>query len=266
MDIGASTSNLYPRPTEEALDTLLGLGFRTLEVFVNTESETVPHFVKELRRRADGMGGKILSLHSYTSGIDPFLLFSAYRRRYEDGLEHYRHIFAAAALAGARYVVVHGDKAGGVLPEEEIFARYAHLYDLGRAEGVTLLQENVVQFRSGDPAFLRRMRTALGKKARFVFDIKQCARCGLEPAAVLNAMGDGLRHVHISDQGEEGDCLLPGKGTDDYPTLYRQMASNGFHGSWIMELYRQNFGDPIELAEGRRYLEKTLVPGRSTGK
>ncbi len=189
MKIGASTSNFYPMPTEDSLATLLDLGFRSLEVFVNTESEARPAFAGELRRRAEAEGGEILSLHSYTAGTDPYLLFSAYRRRFEDGKEHYRRLFEAAAVAGARYVVIHGDKQGGVLPEQEVFARYEELYDLGRSQGVTLLQENVVHFRSADPAFLRRMREALGEKARFAFDIKQCARCGLKPEAVLAGAG-----------------------------------------------------------------------------
>ena len=49
MVIGASTANLYPMLTEEALDTLLALGFRNLEVFVNTESEIVPAFFRCIR-------------------------------------------------------------------------------------------------------------------------------------------------------------------------------------------------------------------------
>ncbi|HIW74286.1 MAG TPA: sugar phosphate isomerase/epimerase [Firmicutes bacterium] len=260
MKIGASTSNLYPLHTEGALDVLLDLGFRTLEVFVNTESETAPAFARELHRRAERAGGEILSLHSYTAGTDPYLLFSAYRRRFEDGREHYRRLFEAAALAGARYVVVHGDREGGVLPEEEVFARYEELYDLGRAQGVTLLQENVVRFRSGDPGFLRRMRERLGGKARFVFDSKQCARCGLEPAAVLDAMGEGLCHVHISDQGKNRDCLIPGQGENDFAVLLAQMRSHGFQGSWILELYRENFGAPSDLVRGRRFLEQLLEP------
>ena len=54
MTIGASTSNLYPALTEEALDRLLKLGFRELEVFVNTESELDPAFIAMLREKAEG--------------------------------------------------------------------------------------------------------------------------------------------------------------------------------------------------------------------
>ena len=256
MTIGASTSNLYPLPTEEALSALLSLGFRTLEVFINTESEATPSFAGELRRRAEAGGGRILSLHSYTSGTDPYLLFSAYRRRFEDGKEHYRRLFETASLTGARYVILHGDRQEGVLPEEEVFARVEELYDLGQEQGVLLLQENVVRFRSAEIGYIRRMRDALGEKANFVFDIKQCARCGLEPSAVIGAMGDALRHVHISDQAAGRDCLIPGRGTNDYASLLRQMKANGFSGDWIIELYRENFHSMEDFTEGRRFLEK----------
>lgn len=258
MKIGASTSNLYPLPTEKALGVLLSLGFRTLEVFVNTESEANPSFAGELRRRAEAGDGQILSLHSYTSGTDPYLLFSAYRRRFEDGKEHYRRLFETASLTGARYVILHGDRQEGILPEEEVFSRFEELYDLGREQGVLLLQENVVRFRSADVGYIRRMREALGEKANFVFDIKQCARCGLEPSVVIEAMGTGLRHVHISDQAAGKDCLVPGRGTDDYVALLRRMKAAGFSGDWIMELYRENFQELEELTEGRLFLEKTI--------
>ena len=46
IEIGASTANFYPDLTENALDTLLDLGFRTLEVFINTESELEPHYIQ----------------------------------------------------------------------------------------------------------------------------------------------------------------------------------------------------------------------------
>ena len=47
--IGASTANLYPLETERALDCLLELGFRELEVFLNTESEAEETFIRRLR-------------------------------------------------------------------------------------------------------------------------------------------------------------------------------------------------------------------------
>ena len=52
-EIGASTANFYPELTENALEALLACGFRTLEVFINTESELNSEFIRDLRRKAD---------------------------------------------------------------------------------------------------------------------------------------------------------------------------------------------------------------------
>ena len=60
--------------------------------------------------------------------------------------------------------------------------------------------------------FLLEMRDALGKQARFVLDIKQAVRSGEDPLAMLRGLGSHVVHVHMSDHGEYGDCLLLGKG------------------------------------------------------
>lgn len=256
--IGASTANLYPMETERALDRLLQLGFRELEVFLNTESEAEDAFVRQLRARADEAGAVIRSVHPYVSGTEPYLLFSAYRRRYEDGLKIYRRLFRAAQLLGAPYVVMHGDKREGVLPVEDSIACFEGVYDLGRTYGITLLQENVVRFRASDPAYIAAMRRQLGDKARFVFDIKQCVRSGHSPEEMLDAMGDALAHVHISDHDQTHDCLMPGTGTVGYGRLFARLLGQRFSGSIMLELYRSNYGAETELISGRRYLENVL--------
>lgn len=256
MFVGASTANLYPALTEDALQTLLQLGFRELEIFFNTESEIRPGYLRELKTRVQAQGAHIRALHPYISGIEPYLLFSAYERRYRDGLDIYARLFEAAAFLGADFVVMHGDKAEGVLPVEDSIARYEGVYDAGRQCGVTLAQENVVRFRSSDNEYLRAMRRLLGPKAHFVFDIKQCRRCGHTPEAVIDAMGDAIAHVHISDADEGRDCLVPGQGKEDFPRLFRLLREQGFDGSVMIELYRSNFGRKRELAAGRRVLER----------
>lgn len=258
MNIGASTANLYPMLTEDSLDQLLEAGFRHIEVFINSVSETEHDFVKELRRRADASGARIVALHPYTSGYEPYLLFSDYQRRFEDGLKQYAHIFEAAAELGASYVVMHGDRLEGVLSAEASARRYERLYDLGQTMGVTLLQENVVRFRASSIDYIKAMRRILGEKAQFVFDSKQCARCGLDPADVIAAMGEGLKHVHISDRNEQKDCLIPGSGNVDFKNLLRTMQAYGFNGDWILELYRVNFFDISGLINGSNFLKKVL--------
>ncbi len=258
MMIGASTANLYPMETEESLAQLVQAGFRRLEVFINTESEATPTYARELRERAQAYGAQIVAMHPYTSAFEPYLLYSAYIRRFEDGLKVYGQLFEAAAAMGASYVNMHGDRVESVLPEEESIRRYEQLYDLGQTYGVTLLQENVLRYRASSVNFIRSMRRLIGDKAQFTFDSKQCARCGLKPVEVLDAMGQGLRHVHISDQNEHQDCLVPGKGNVDYDQLMAIMQQYGFSGDWMIELYRCNFSSVNQLVEGKNLLQKAL--------
>lgn len=256
---GASTANLYPDLTENCLDQLLELGFRHIEVFLNTESETAPAFLRMLKEKAEAVGASFTSIHPYLSGSEPYLLFSQYERRFRDGLELYKRVFEAAARLEAPYVVMHGDRKEGVLPAAESIGRFEQVYDLGQTYGVRLLQENVVRFRSSQSDYLRQMRRQLGEKAGFVFDFKQCRRSGQDPAAVLEAMGDRLLHMHLSDATVERDCLPPGQGTADLQGILRPLMQRGFDGAVVLELYRSNFDDPAVLWESVRHLQALLA-------
>ncbi len=253
MLFGASTSNLYPDLTENALSKLLDMGINTVEVFLNTESETDPGYLREMQRRTQEAGGRIVSVHPYLSATEPYLLFSTYERRYRDGMKHYAHIFDSAAKLGADYVVMHGAKEGA-LPMDDAIERFGKLYDLGQEYGVTLLQENVVHYRAAHPDYILRMRELLGEKAGFVFDFKQCRRAGHTPDELLDAMGNRVKHLHISDATPERDCLLPGKGTTDLAGPLQRLKKSGFNGACMLELYRSNFGEVVELAEGINFL------------
>lgn len=259
ITVGASTANFYPDLTENALETVLSLGCPVTEVFVNTASETTPTFCRMLAAKAEDYGARIVSYHPYTSYTEPHVLFSPYVRRYEDGLEQYRVQFAAAAEMGASFLVLHGDRYDGIISMDESVERYGALYEVGQQQGVTLLQENVVRYRSQHLEYLRELRRQLGDKARFVFDLKQAVRSGLSFDEVLDAMGDGLAHVHISDHDGEHDCLTPGKGTVDFVALFSRLRKSGFDGCVMMELYRRNFEDAAELGEGFQTLLKALA-------
>lgn len=58
--------------------------------------------------------------------------------------------------------------------------------EIGRAEGVTVCQENVNRFKSQHIAFCDRMRRALGDDFHMVLDIKQAVRAGEDPFAFLD--------------------------------------------------------------------------------
>ena len=74
----------------------------------------------------------------------------------------------------------------------------------------------------------------------------------LPPVNYIAVRGRGDRNA------EGGDCLVPGRGSNDFAALRDRLQAQGFRGAWILELYRQNFGAPSELAQGRRYLQERL--------
>lgn len=250
LRIGISTANLYPLNIEDTFAYLEGQGARDAEIFVNTDCEVSKKFAALLKTRANAAGLNIRALHSYTSCFEPYMLFSQYERRFEDGLKLFVPIFRAAQIAGAEFVVLHGDRDPGVLPAAQSIRRFERLYDLGREYGVTLLQENVVRFRACRPEFIREMRDQLGDKAQFVLDFKQCRRTGIPIPEMIDAMRGAIRHVHISDCSDTEDCLMPGAGQENFPYLLQLLKDSGFDGTLTIELYRRNFDKISELSKG----------------
>ncbi len=256
MMIGASTSNFYPAPLEDALDTVLAAGFRNVEIFLNAPSEATPAFADGLKCRCDAAGAVVSAVHPYSSFMEPFFLFAPYERRADDGFEMYKPQFEAAARLGAPLLILHGAKPLYQLSDEKLLERYERLYDLGRSFGVTLAQENVNKFSSAELSYLHSMKTALGEKAKFVFDIKQSGRCGLDPLQVIETMGDAIVHVHISDRDATCDCLPPGDGTRDFKAVLQALRRVGYDGVLMLELYRPNFESAEDLKRSRAFLEE----------
>ena len=165
-------------------------------------------------------------------------------------------------MLGARILVLHGWKSGRAdISEEEFFERYLRLFALGREYGVTLAQENVNLYCSDDPAFIGRMRRACGGDCAFVLDVKQAVRGGTDPFELCGAMGEKICHVHINDNDETSDCLLPGFGTMDYARLIRTLRGFSYDGSLMIEVYRKSFGKPGELLAAKRTVENAVRSG-----
>lgn len=259
MEAGISTACLYPMLLEQSFSTLLSMGFQNFEVFFNTFTELREDYVGTLRRMAADTGSKIKSVHPFTSGYENFLLFSDYKRRFEDGLEFYKHYFQACNLLGAELLVLHGrrnDKKS--ISDEEFFDRYVRLFELGKTFGVTVVQENVNLFCSNSVEFIRKMRRTCGEQCAFVLDIKQAVRGGSDPYTLCEAMGEQLCHVHMNDNSPVSDCLLPGFGTMDYRRFFRLLRQFHFDGSLMIEVYRKSFGDLNELMLAKQAIESFL--------
>ena len=255
MSYGISTSCLYPMQTEEALELLGKSGVTTCEVFLNSISETTSEFARILNRIKDNYGMKITAVHPFSSFSETFMLFGGYERRYLDALEFYKKCFEVTAMLGADISVIHGMRLNGTLPHEKYFERFSALVQEGKKSGVRVAQENVNGHFSENPAFLRKMKTALGEDFSLVFDVKQAVRSGNDPISFAEEFKYDIIRIHISDNNSESDCLPPGKGCFEFRKLFEVMESANYKGDYIIELYRDGFGEFNELKESFEYLQ-----------
>lgn len=249
MKAGVSTACLYPMEVEKAFRQLAESGIKTAEIFVNSHCELSDPYRGEMLAVQKEYGVDVISVHPYTCGIEPMMLFTAYERRVTDMLDYYKRFFEYMNLFGARYFVLHGNKPQNPFPDEKYFERFLKLQETAEQFGVCAVQENVVRCTSGDLFFLVKMKKALGDKAAFVLDIKQAHRSGFDPLEFVRALGENIRHVHFSDFGKAGDCLKFGFGEYDNLTLFNELKSRGYGGNFIIELYRGSHGGAADLAE-----------------
>ncbi len=242
MNIGISTASLYPQLLEDSLQMLGENGIKKTEIFLNTFSEMQPEFIEKLCAIRDYYGMRIVALHPFTSGYEPFLLFQGYRRREQDGIDLYKRYFNIAAHLGASVFVLHGDKSEGLgLSLYEYCERFRRLSALAATEGVMLTQENVNRFCAADPDYIRRMIEHLGNTARFTFDVKQAVRSGYGVWEVYDAMRGHIAHMHLSDNTFANDCMLPCDGDFPFEKLFRIALADGYDGDAMIEVYANSY-------------------------
>lgn len=260
MKIGASTACLYPMETEKAVATLIENGFKIIEIFFNSFSELESGYLKKLKEYILKYDCEVVSVHPFLSGIEPFLFFSNYERRFYDTVDFYEKFYRAAQILGAKKLILHG----GVFPDkynlsdEEYCRRFEILAKRGKEFGVETLHENVNKFRASSPDFIMAMKKIIPNNAKFTLDLKQAVRSGYNPFEILDLMGDGLKHIHINDHTGEEDCLLPFCGNFNYEEFFSKCRKINYDGDIIIEVYRSNFYDISELMRSAEKLSKFI--------
>ncbi|MBR3779726.1 MAG: sugar phosphate isomerase/epimerase [Clostridia bacterium] len=255
MAFGISTSCLYPLETEKSLDTLGKIGVKTCEVFLNSPSETTLKFAKTLNKIRKEYGIKIASVHPFSSFAETYMLFSAYGRRFNDMLEFYKCNFEVTAALGAEFSVIHGALTGAKISDTEYFERFAKLIEEGKKSGIKVCHENVNRHLCESPVFIEKMKNYLGDGFKLVFDVKQAVRAGYSPLDFAEKFKNDIVHIHISDHTGNSDCLPPGKGCFEFKKLIEIMNSANYDGDYIIELYRENFGNESDLKNSLVYMQ-----------
>lgn len=254
LKTGVSTACLYPMPVEDALYELALGGVQQVEIFLNTHSELRKSFIMGLAELLKRFGVSCSSLHPFTCEIEPLLLFSQYPRRTNDAIDYYKHYFAAMEALGADIFVLHGNKVMG--NHSLYFERFNMLSEIGSQFGITVAQENVSRCTSRSLDFLREMKAALGDRAKFVLDVKQAVRAGENPFAILEALGENIALVHMSDHGPYGDCLTVGSGSFRIKDFLSKLSALNPDCTVILELYRSAFENVSDLLQNYQVLSR----------
>ncbi len=258
MKAGVSTACMYPMVLENAFRILAEGGVKNTEIFVNSHCELSDPYKGEMLAIQREYGINVISVHPFTCGIEPMMLFTAYERRVSDMLDYYKNFFEYMNAFGAKYFILHGNKEQNICPDELYFERYSRLQDTAESFGVQVVQENVSRCTGGNLAFLLNMKNTLGEQAAFVLDVKQAHRGGNDPVEMVKVLGNSIKHVHFSDSGKDGDCLKFGFGEYDNAEFFRELKKVGYDGGVMLELYRNGYGDESELTENCSELQKFI--------
>lgn len=245
MKIGASTACLYPMETEKAFLTIAEQGIKNTEVFFNAASELSGDVLVEIERISAEYQMKIISVHPFQSAFEPLCLFTGYKRREQELFDEYERYFDVMNRLGASIFVFHGALKNYGITHDFYMEQFLKLQSLGKKHGITVAQENIAYCVSSEIELIKRMRDELG--AQFVLDVKQAVRAGQSPFEIAQIYGKSLVHCHISDHNAQSSCLPVGEGEFDVPSFFSLLNKNEYNGAVILELYRQNFGEPEEL-------------------
>lgn len=259
METGASSACFYPLETEKAFEILCKSGFKNIEIFFNSPCETTKPFLKELKAVKDFYGVNVTSVHPYESFGEGYNFFSEYYRRYEDACENYKRFFCAAAELGADYVIMHGAKYGADVCDEEYAERFTRLNERAMAYGCFMAHENVVNFSGQRPELMKLMKDYGKDNFKMVLDVKQARKANIPEERYIEAVGDSIVHVHLSDFNDKSLCTPPGaKGFFDFEKLFTELESINYKGKYIIELYSDGFKKTQDIIESAEYLDRIL--------
>ncbi len=264
MQVGISSAVFYPMQTELAIDKIISLGFKKVELFLNCESEYEDKFTDEIKARMDDAGVDVVSVHPYTSLIEGMFFFSEYDRRTQDSINIYRKYFRAAERLGAKYFTFHGNRrvtgtVNAVIDMEKQCHAIERLAAAASDYGILLTQENVSWCDSANCEYLKILSDELGGKIGFTLDLKQARRANVPVDDYISVMGKNLKNIHISDHTSKEVCLLPGNGELNHDEFLDKLKASGYNRDIIIEVYSSNYDDISQIKDAKNMLENKIL-------
>ncbi len=259
MRLGMSGAAYYGRyETEDAAALLPALPLDTCEIFLETPSEYCAGFGRIVREKLGAL--PCTTVHPLGTQFEA-QLFGRSPRQVEDAFRLFTGVCEAGQAIGAQYYVFHGPfGVHAPLSPERIYRlpqTFARMQDIAHRCGLTVLWENVHWCALRTP---KEVATAMQllPEIRFVLDVKQSHRAGVDPFDMLTAMGSRVRHLHVMDIAADGALCLPGAGTLNFPRLMGQLRHQGFDGAIILEPYAEQARDDAALRAALAHLRQAM--------
>jgi sugar phosphate isomerase/epimerase len=255
-----SSASVYPEVVSAAFELAAELAYDGLELMV--WSDPVSQDVSAVRRLAERHGVPVRAVHAPCLAVTQRVWGS-------DPLVRLRRSVAAAAELGATTVVVH--------PPFRWQQRYARQFaeEVARAgehAGVRLAVENMFPVARGrlrgvpySPGF---DPTERGHR-HYTLDLSHTAAAGSDALAMLDRMGSGLVHLHLTDgSGSARDeHLVPGRGVQPCAEICERLAAGPFAaagGTVVVEVstrrVRTRYDRAAMLAESLLFARLHLQP------
>ena len=233
----------YPAGT--AVDRLARLGYEGIDMgFDYWTFEGSPFlgdgyldWAEDLRGRADAAG--VPYTHAHAPGE-------------ADSDEMVRRSIEAAAVIGAKYLVVHpvfridGKEINSRLKFISVNAEAIKKWlPLAEERGVVLLSENILWGASKDPRVIADLVKAVDSPYfGWCFDVGHAWSSGFDPG-ILRCCSVAPLSVHIQDNHGNGDeHLIPGDGTIDFDLFIQALKDVGYRGDCVLEAHHQSLEAP----------------------
>ncbi|MFN8472871.1 MAG: sugar phosphate isomerase/epimerase [Anaerolineae bacterium] len=252
--IGLSTAALYPHTvTEDGLRVAADAGFGVVEVFLQTVGEYHPRFLAELQARSADLGVRVHAIHVHSRHYG---FWAPYRRQREEAVSLFAEVVHMAASLGAMCIDWHGLRTSEAetVTISEFFDVAAKLGERAADSGVVLSIENVSHCWMRGPAEIAKVQQA-GLPVGFTFDPFQACEAGVDPLAVVAAMGDGLTNVHVNDFAPGHRHLPVGEGTLDWAAILAAVNVTRYGGPLFLEAPQT---DPASFVRQRDFLAQRL--------
>ena len=240
IQIGMSTSCVYPLSLESAFRLAAQAGFDGIEVMITEDPAT--RSVTELAALSRQYGLPILSVHA------PVLPFTQFVWGTDPALKLERSAELAVEL-GATVVVVH--------PPYRWQPRYArrfmrHVDEVSGDYRVEVAVENMFPISLGPVRigpFSPGWDPLSSGASAITLDFSHAALAGRDSLELAMAAGGRLRHVHLCDStgaGHSDEHLVPGRGTQPVAEVLQYLGQRGWNGSLVAEVATRGAADDAE--------------------